>query len=332
MPQSPPGATRPHSQIKSRSHEHWSRYWAGGVLTSLPEDFHGNYDGEIAAFWNRLFSDLEDGATVVDACAGNGALALLAAKFALSHGRDFSISAVDAARISPDRLLETYPSLASLISRVTFIDHTPLEEWVCPSGSLDLIVSQYGLEYCDQSRVAPRLTTMLKSGGRLAMLCHALSSDMLSTMRREADDYDLLEQLRVPRMIQSWLAGQLDSDSFRRRLHQAASRIVPRARASASPLLAYVLGIARRVNTMSEQALRQNRGALDDAWHQLVSGRGRLDDMLRVNQLMADKAWYQPWLDAGLTLADEGELLYKARHRVGQYYIFQRRPKKPGDA
>lgn len=330
MPQSPPG-TKPHSRNISRSHEHWSRYWAGGVLTSLPQDFRGNYDGEIADFWNNLFSNLEDGAAVLDACAGNGALALLAAEFASQHGRDLSICAVDAARISPERLLEAYPSLASLISRVSFIDHTPLEEWASPQASLDLIVSQYGLEYCDQSRVAPRLTTMLKPGGRLAMLCHALSSDMLATMRREADDYALLEQLRVPRMLQSWLAGQLDSGRFRRRLRRAASEIVPRARASGSPLLGFVLDIARRVNTMSEQALRQNREALDDAWHQLVSGRARLDDMLRVNQLMADKHWYQPWLDAGLTLVDEGELLYKARHRVGKYYIFDRVPQSPGN-
>ncbi|RFF27290.1 MULTISPECIES: class I SAM-dependent methyltransferase [unclassified Wenzhouxiangella] len=330
MPQSPPGA-KPHSRNASRCHEHWSRYWASGVLTSLPEDFRSNYDGEIAAFWNSLFRDLEDGAAVVDACAGNGALALLAAEFALQHDRDWSIFAVDAARISPDRLLESYPSLAPLVPRVTFIDHTPLEEWDCPQNSLDLIVSQYGLEYCEQSRVAPRLTAMLKPGGRLAMLCHALSSDMLSTMSREADDYALLEQSRVPRLIQSWLAGQLDSGGFRRRLHRAASEIVPRARASGSPLLGFVLDVARRVNAMSERDLRHNRGALEDAWQQLVSGRGRLDDMLRVNQLMADKNWYQPWLDAGLTLVDEGELLYKARHRVGRYHIFHRPPHGPGD-
>ena len=310
------------SPVPERS-EHWSRYWGGGPLTSLPQDFQANYDGEIATFWSDCFRALPDTADILDACTGNGAVAWLAAQFAASHGCEFRITAVDAARIEPDLAVAKHASLAPLLSRIEFIGNTPLEEWARPAASLDLIVSQYGIEYCDQQRLAPHLAAMLKPRGALVMLCHAVSSDMLETMRREAADYALVDQARILRIIRSWLDGQLASESLRRRMGRAANRLAPEFRAGRSPLLGNVLALAQRVTASDERALRQNRNVLETTWQQLVSGRGRLEDMLRVNRLMADRRWYQPWLDAGLELERDGELLYRSRHRVGHYFMFR---------
>ena len=63
----------------------WSDYWAAGNLTSLPSDFAHNYDGEIKAFWFKIFDDLPDKSAILDVCTGNGAVAYLALDFAKAN-------------------------------------------------------------------------------------------------------------------------------------------------------------------------------------------------------------------------------------------------------
>ncbi|TVS14078.1 MAG: class I SAM-dependent methyltransferase [Wenzhouxiangella sp.] len=304
--------------------DHWSTYWARGVLTSLPDDFRANYDGEIARFWHALFADLPDPAEVLDACTGNGALALLAASFARDHDRAFRITAVDAARIQPRRAAAEHAGLESLLERIRFVDRTPLERFDSEPARFDLVASQYGLEYCDPAVVGPRLAAMLKPGGRLAMLCHALESDMLATMRGEADEYRLLDELNIPRLLGAWLSGQLASADFRRRLERAGRDLMTRHQRKPSPLYSYALAMIRHVGAVDEAGLKASRGALADARAQLVSGRARLEDMLAANRLMADPDWHHPYREAGLELVDDAPLRYRQRHHVGHYYVFVR--------
>ncbi len=304
--------------------DHWSTYWARGALTSLPEDFRGNYDGEIADFWHSLLADLPESAEILDACTGNGALALLAAGYAHDHDRSLNITAVDAAHIQPGRAVAEHADLAYLVDRIRFVDRTPLERFEAESARFDLIASQYGLEYCDQPVVAPRLAAMLRPGGRLAMLCHALDSDMLATMRAEAGEYRQLDELRVSRVLAAWLSGQLASADFRRRLGRAGRELTARHQRKPSALYGYVLAMIRHVGAVDEAGLKASRGALDDARAQLDSGRARLEDMLAANRLMSDPNWYHPYREAGLELVDDGALRYRQRHHVGHYYVFTR--------
>ena len=82
------------------SSDHWSEYWSRGCLTSLPEDFAANYDGEIAEFWRNAFQSVPAGGSVIDLCTGNGAIALLAAEYATREEQDLSITAVDGATVN----------------------------------------------------------------------------------------------------------------------------------------------------------------------------------------------------------------------------------------
>jgi ubiquinone/menaquinone biosynthesis C-methylase UbiE len=309
---------------KSRPADHWSGYWSRGPLTSLPEDFRANYDGEIAAFWHRCFADLPNPASILDVCTGNGALALLAAEFARAHQHEFRIRAVDAARIQPRLAAERDPALTGLVDRIEFIPETPLESFDCEPSSLNLVMSQYGIEYCDQAEAANRVARWVRPGGQFVMLCHALDSDMLSTMQREHREYQRLDELRLARVLGHWLDGQMSSPDLRARLQRIGRQLLPEYQRARSPLLGYALGVIQQLLQLDEAGLRARRSMVTDAQLQLRGGLDRLDDMLRVNRMMADPDWYRPYLDAGLVLDDDGPVLYQGQHHAGHYYRFHR--------
>ena len=70
-------------------------------MTSLPQDFTANYDGEVAEFWSTAFKEIPEQGSMIDLCTGNGAIALLAAEQVSKSGHLFEITAVDAAVMSP---------------------------------------------------------------------------------------------------------------------------------------------------------------------------------------------------------------------------------------
>jgi SAM-dependent methyltransferase len=303
--------------------DHWSSYWARGALTSLPEDFKANYDGEIAAFWQSCFASLPVGASILDVCTGNGALALLAAGYSQQQERNFAITALDAARIDPAAAVKNFPDLAGLLDSIRFVDRTPLEDFQHAPESFDLVTSQYGIEYCDQGLAAQRVAELLKPGGRFVMLCHTVSSDLLKTMRIEHRDYQLLDEWRLLPTLKAWLGQQLDSVELRRRLDRAGRHLVPVYRRSRSSLLAFALGMIEQTLKMDERTLRERRDELAKACAQLQGGADRLSDMLRVNRMMDDPDWIEPYRGAGLTLNKQGTLLYHGRHNVGAWYQFE---------
>ena len=51
-------------------------------MTSLPQDFAANYDGEVAEFWQAAFAQVPPAGRMIDLCTGNGAIALLAVAYA----------------------------------------------------------------------------------------------------------------------------------------------------------------------------------------------------------------------------------------------------------
>jgi SAM-dependent methyltransferase len=307
---------------KPESIDHWSAYWARGALTSLPEDFSSNYDGEIAEFWFAEFARLPDPSAVLDACTGNGALAFLASVYGQDQSREIAVTAVDAARIDPTKAVESNSRLKDLPARIKFVDNTPIEQFEAEPNSFDLVASQYGLEYCDSERAAGRLVGLLKPKGRLVMLAHALESDMLQTMRAEDAEYQRLDELKIGPLLRSWLSGQLGSPDLRRRLQRAGDALASDYQHHPSDLFRYVLMMIRHVVRADEAELRRARPALQDTSDQLRAGRARLNDMLAANQRLADPAWYQPYLDAGLLLTADGALKYKEQHHVGHYYAF----------
>lgn len=305
--------------------QHWTEYWAGGQLTSLPADFAANYDGEIAAFWAAQFDRVPTRGKVLDLCTGNGAVALLAAGYFRARQQDVAVTAVDAAKISPEIIARKHPGLEAEVAAVTFVDQAPIETLALPSGDFDLVTSQYGIEYCDWAPAAAQAARVVRPAGRLALICHAATSEIVTTMEMEARDYEALAAQGLLPAIRRFLGGTLSFSRFRKMLQAVRTGLVPAWRASRAPLLAHVLQTLEGLLRLSEADLRARRLQLADFARQLELGEARLADMLRVNRAIhATPEWYRVFETAGLRLLDSHEILYQGRHRSGRAYRFEK--------
>ncbi|WP_376693731.1 class I SAM-dependent methyltransferase [Wenzhouxiangella sp. EGI_FJ10409] len=306
-------------------YSHWSRYWSRGCLTSLPQDFSRNYDGEVAAFWSRQFDALDAGAELLDVCTGNGALALLAAAYSRRVPKALAVTAIDAARVDPQAVSRAHPDAASLMDDIRFVDQTPFEQCSLPSGAYDLVMSQYGIEYCDWSSAATRVHELLRPGGRLVIVAHASESDMIRTMQREAGEFAVLDELRLFDVLGEFAGASMTPAQ----LHEALERIGPalfqRHRQSASELFRYVLGLADQLLSLRGEPLAGRRSAVADTLAELLAARGRLQDMLRVNEAIAARPdWTREFERAGLERIDSGKLLYGDHHHMGTWHHLEK--------
>lgn len=294
-------------------------------MTSLPDDFQINYDGEIATFWQQQAGCLPQAARVLDVCTGNGAVALLLAQACAAAGTEALITAIDAAEIRPDLIARRFPQLGGLIKRIRFIGGRRFESLAVTPASLDLITSQYGMEYCEPEEAAAKCFELLKPGGRLALICHAPDSAMIETMQAELAGYRRIDESGLVELFRDRLSGALDAGIFRDRLdrlHAELSASVPLAQL---PLLHYAISLIDRARSIPDQQLDLEKAAVMQAVEQLLDGRERLRQMLQVNQrLHANGDWSEVFVDAGLRRLNVGALRYRGTHPVGTWYCFER--------
>lgn len=171
--------------------EQWNRYWAYGNLHSFSQVREGNYRGVLADFWQSRFRQLAAGSRILDIATGNGAIALLAREESDRLSRDFEIVGVDLADIDPVSQVKD-PSLASKLQRIRFHGRTPAESLPFENGSIDLVCSQFGVEYGDLSRSIPEIARVLRAGGRFAAVVHHRESALLSATREELGQLDFV--------------------------------------------------------------------------------------------------------------------------------------------
>ncbi len=289
---------------------HWSRYWQTGHLTSLPEDFTTVYDGEIETFWKNLAETLPADARVLDVCSGNGPVALLIAR----HAPDAKVWAADAAAIDPATALAGHPALEELSRRVTYLPETSSETVNTLNMKFDLVTSQYGLEYTNWPASAKAITSVLKPGATLAIVAHVPTSAMIETMEVEQKEYALLADTGILNALQE--LGQKGSGGARKSLKRSLIRLRPAA--GQSVLLANVLHGSGALLNMEPLELASQQPAIRQYTSDLISGRDRAGDLLQTNQrIMDEPRWFEAFVDAGLELVSEQELLYQGRHRCG---------------
>ncbi len=297
--------------------DHWSRYWQTGHLTSLPEDFAAVYDGEIEAFWSGIAKELPEGAQVLDVCAGNGPVALLMAR----HAPQAQLWAADAAAIDPAPALAGHPDLADLAQRVTFLPGTPAESVDGLGQCFDLVTSQYGLEYTDWSDSARAIVAALKPAGRLALVAHVPTSAMVATMDAEQREYALLGQSGALPALRK--LGETGTPAARKRLKRA---LLPLRSPSASSALigSFVQGMGALL-AMEPAQLAEQQPAIRQYAADLAAGRDRAADLLDTNRrILAQPRWFEAFVEAGLELVSETEILYQGRHRSGLGLVFRK--------
>ena len=171
----------------------WTRYWAGGEVSSLPQVFGDPLRGPLADFWRGRLAPLGHRARILDLGCGNGAVALLAAAIGTERGAHWEVHGVDSAAIAPQRhLTGRYRELAEA---VTFHPRTAMTATPFAAGHFDLVAAQFALEYGDPPRVLDEVRRLLRPGASAAFILHLQESEVVASAAVE------LAQLRESRTL-----------------------------------------------------------------------------------------------------------------------------------
>lgn len=291
------GASGSRAAASDRDIEQWDRYWAYGNIHSFSQVSGGNYQGAIAEFWQARFDTLGSGSRVLDIATGNGAIALLALEVSDRRAADFDVLGVDLADIDPPAQVKEQ-SLAAKLGRIAFQGKVSAESLPVDSESVDMVCSQFGIEYSDLSRSIPELARVLKPSGSVAMIVHHRDSVLLRATRDELGQLDFvltdvklyLRARNLLRAMAGTARGKAAAEGLRspkiakkrRSLDEAMERIQQAARARPNPVM--LVGPVRYIREILAAADRAGPGELlewlDEALRRVTANQRRLLDMV----------------------------------------------------
>ncbi len=304
---------------------HWTHYWASGNLTSLPEDFRNNYDEEIADFWWSVFSSAPEQSHILDICSGNGAIAILAAEYALKNNKAFTISAVDAAEINIDTIKKSYQGFERFESFLSFKGGVQVETLEIPSESYDVITSQYGFEYCDLEEATKSVYRLLKIKGIFALITHTTNSDMLQVMQQEQIEYQTLEKYGFFQLFNDIKDDQKRSLNLLQKISELNSDLGGVRDINPSGIIA---SIKTSFGGLLESSLESFENYIDDIEKYILEvhlGYRRLEDFLYVHIKLNQADHWTTYLQANkFKLIRTGDIIYHRKHNAGTYYVFEK--------
>lgn len=269
--------------------EQWDRYWAYGGLHSFSQVADGNYRGAIADFWREHFLGLADGMHVVDIATGNGAVAVLALAAADEAGVGVEISGVDLANIDPVSHVEDDALRASL-RRIRFHPRTPLERLPFDDSSVDMVCSQYGLEYGDRPAAVHEIGRVCTKPATVTLVLHHERSVPLQASAEEISYLDfVLDEAKLwlhARNLLRAMAEQKGGTSAKvgrkqRALNEVLQRIQTKAREVRNPRM--LLGPTNYIREILSMAGRTPYAKLlellEETRQRVLANRQRLIDM-----------------------------------------------------
>lgn len=304
------------------SHQHWSNYWQTGAQTSLPQDFKGNYDGEIYQFWEQVVLDLRSGSRVLDVCTGNGAVALILADIAIKQNKKLQITAIDISEINVIHIKNNNPKEQT--DMIKFISHCPIEKIDdLIYFEQDAIVSQFGLEYSNLNYSAPALRNILKAQGDLIFIAHSNKSAVFTYMDTENHIYNWLEKLNLFDVILKFVEGKLSATGLKNQIVSIVENNIPKTSFYSNDLFQSWQRMISLLIKQPNQQLKQQKQSLNHFILQHQFAKKRLQDMLEVSAKLSQKNWYQPLIKNGFKLIESNQLQYQKQHNVGIYYRFK---------
>ena len=307
------------------SKTHWTSYWQTGALTSLPMDFKVNYDGELELFWQSiLLNSKSQPLTILDVCTGNGAIALLLQELAGKHDVNIEVTAIDASDIAPSVISKTHPEKAKYIPSINFIGNCLVENMSeTIRQKFDLIVSQYGIEYCDTEQAAENVAALLNPGGKLVFVAHSPDTAMQDFMIKEEAVYQYLDLNDVLDAFNRFAHNQLTVNGFKIKLQKSLAAMSKQLDYRSNGLFKTWGTAAMQLYEMDNATLKSQRDAVKGFTLKYQHARARAQDMLNVtDKLLNQKDWYLTFERHGLKLDTHGEIIYQQKHNVGHHYQF----------
>ncbi len=304
---------------------HWTAYWQTGALTSLPMDFKENYDGELALYWNDILSNSQTPVSILDVCTGNGAIAILLQELADELDLEVSITAVDASDIKPDVISEVFPDKEGAIKKINFVGNCLVENMSqVIDHKFDLIVSQYGIEYCDTEQAAVSVRKMLNPQGRLVFVAHAPETDIHKYMRAEEQVYQYLEEVNIMNLFLQFAQNKMSANGFKSKLSQALEQMKYKIEYRGQDLFNVWANSAMQLSQMNNAVLKTQKTKIHNFYLQYKHARDRALDMLAVSEKLSNQPdWYSAFEKQGLTLIKQGDVLYRGQHNAGHFYEFK---------
>lgn len=173
----------------------WDQYWQSARLAACDGEGGRNYDPSIQDAWRAFFRELGDGRTVLDVATGNGAVALLARDVARDKHWRWTVIGIDSARIEPDKHLA---GAGIDVGGVRFLGNTPAERLPFDSASIQVVTSQYGVEYTDVDASVGEIARVLTPGGAFQFVIHAAEGAVVEAARMNVRDVEyLLNEARL---------------------------------------------------------------------------------------------------------------------------------------
>ena len=307
------------------SKTHWTAYWQTGALTSLPMDFKANYDGELEKYWQSvLLKSTIEPLTVLDVCTGNGAIALLLQELADKLDVKIEVTAIDASDIDPSNILKSHPDKAEYIPLINFIGNCLVEDMSATiEQKFDLIVSQYGIEYCDTDLAARNVTQLLKPDGNLVFVAHSPDTAMHEYMQTEEAIYQYLEQIEILDAFKRFGYNHLTVNGFKNKLQKGLDAMSKQLEYRPNSLFQTWGNAAMQLYEMNNSVLKTQRDSVKGFTIKYLHARARAQDMLNVtDKLLNQKDWYLTFEQYGLKLENHDEIIYQQKHNVGHFYEF----------
>ncbi len=240
----------------------WNDYWHSDRLSSFDDGDNTNYREEIAAGWCTFFDSLPDGASILDLCTGNGAIAVMAAEAGRRGGKSFRIVAVDAADVNPYLYVTKH---RDELAAIEFRPATPIESLPWPAASFDAVVSQYGIEYSDLSLSIPELTRVVASTGKARLFLHAAEGAVAERSNRAITEVDFL-------LHEGDLAGKAQRclravSAIERDMNRSASALTA-ARESSDAFRKALQELSKRIAAAADPEMLRNSGKMLDELYQ----------------------------------------------------------------
>lgn len=160
----------------------WDRYWQFDRVASCFDSETANYSGAFKKEWRGFFADLPEDAKILDLCTGNGAVARLAAEYAVAEDKEFAIVGVDKAAIKPEKFVT--PTKGQ--DRIEFLGGVAAEHLPFDEDYFDAVVSQYGFEYTNTEAVVEQISEVLKPASPGKLICHAAEGVVAENGTEEA--------------------------------------------------------------------------------------------------------------------------------------------------
>ncbi len=306
----------------------WSTMWQHPTVTSFTWMFQDSYDGSILDFWKtQLVGPFNH---IVDLACGNGALAWICNDILNRDDATTVITGVDSANIDPFRALgrkkSDYPA-------VEFLGNTRTEELPFADHSIDLAVSQYGIEYSNLEKTIPEIARVLTPTGRIGLVLHDFDSIIVrESVRYLGDMQEMAEKVRLHELalplVQLYekcgINDEMRNRSDYQQLKQQIGRILKekeptfRQHPSNSPLARYIRTLGDATNMQKPLPIDERKILIQQARDGLIVEIRRLKQLAEAALSPAGFEKLAALVEAqGLTVTAKGTLKYNEGDNFG---------------